>query len=374
MNKRALIIPAALLSALLAACGSPVAASGGDAGATKGAAKVDATAQKVYDELNGLTGQARTDKLVKMAEEEGQLSVYTSNTDLQKIVDAFKDKYKIDVNVYRGNSESVLQRVLQEAEAGFKGVDLVETNSGELNIIGKEGLFYPYKGELRDAVRKEGQKEFWTADRFNAFVVAWNTDKVKPGSEPKSLEEFADPSWKGRVSMEVGDTDWFAAMYSHYLKQGKSEAEVDDLFTKIAANSKTVKGHTVQAELLSAGEFDAGVSLYSHSVDKGEKAGQPVTWHPSSGAPVQPIVIRPNGAGLVGRAAHPAAAVLFMDFLLSDGQKEIASAKRIGSVPGANDPLANLALVEVDENEMLTNIKKWDDKYSKIVRGGQKTK
>lgn len=373
MNKRALIIPVALLSALLAACGSPVA-SGGGGGETKGAAKVDAAAKQVFDELNGLTGKARTDKLVAMAEEEGELSVYTSNTDLQDIVDAFGDKYDIDVNVYRGNSESVLQRVLQESEAGFKGVDLVETNSGELNIISKEGLFYPYKSELRDAVRKEGQKEFWTADRFNAFVVAWNTEKIKPGSEPNSLEQFADPSWKGRVSMEIGDTDWFASMYSYYMGKGKSEAEVDALFTKIAANSKTVKGHTVQAELLSAGEFDAGVSLYSHSVDKGQKAGQPLTWHPSSGEPVQPIVIRPNGAGLVGRAAHPAAAVLFMDFLLSEGQKNIAEANRIGSVPGAKDPLAGLELVEVDESEMLNNGKKWDDKYSKIVQGGEKAK
>jgi iron(III) transport system substrate-binding protein len=374
MNKRALMIPVVLMSAMLAACGSPVAGGGGAAGGKTAVAKIDAAAQKVFDELSGLTGQERTDKLVKMAEEEGELSVYTSNTDMQDIIKAFEDTYKVKVNVYRGNSESVLQRVLQESEAGFKAVDLVETNSGELNIIAKEGLFYPYKSELRDAVRKEGQKEFWTADRFNAFVVAWNTDKVKPGSEPTSLEAFADPSWKGRVSMEVGDTDWFATMYDYYLKKGKSEAEVDDLFAKIAANSKTVKGHTVQAELLSAGEFAAGVSLYSHSTDKAEKAGQPVTWRPSSGKPVQPIVIRPNGAGLIGRAVHPAAAVLFMDFLLSEGQKNIADAKRIGSVPGANDPLAGLEIIEVDESEMLDNLKKWDDKYSKVVQGGEKKK
>lgn len=368
MKKKALIIPVAVLTAVLAACGSPTAKSGDDS-----ASKVDTHAKEVFDQLNGLTGQERTDTLVKMAEEEGELSVYTSNTDLQDIVDAFTDKYDIDVNVYRGNSESVLQRVLQEADAGFKGVDLVETNSGELNVIGKEGLFYPYKSELRDSVRPEGQKEWWTADRFNAFVVAWNTDKVKPGQEPKSLEDFADPAWKGRVSMEVGDTDWFSAMCKYYLDEGKSEAEVDDLFKKIAGNAKVVKGHTVQAELLSAGEFDAGVSLYSHSVDKAESKDQPVTWHPKSGDPVQPIVIRPNGAGLVGNATHPAAAVLFMDFLLSDGQKNIADAFRIGSVPGANDPLAGLKTIEVDENEMLNNIKKWDDKYAAVVQGGQQT-
>lgn len=369
MKKKALIVPVFVVSVVLTACGSPTAGGSGSDSATK----VDAHAKEVYDEVNGLTGQARTDQLVKMAEEEGEMSVYTSNTDLQDLVDAFTDKYDVDVNVYRGNSESVLQRVLQESDAGFQGVDLVETNSGELDVIAKEGLFYPYESELRDTVRPEGQKEFWTADRFNAFVVAWNTDQVKAGQEPTSLEDFADPAWKGRVSMEVGDFDWFSAMYGYYLDQGKSETETDALFQAIAANAKIVKGHTVQAELLSAGEFDAGVSLYSHAIDGGQGDGQPVSWRPSGGVPVQPVVIRPNGAGLVGNAAHPAAALLFMDFLLSDGQQVIADADRIGSVPVDNDPLAGLETVAVDEKEMLDNGKEWDDKYAAIVQGGETT-
>jgi iron(III) transport system substrate-binding protein len=369
MKKKALIVPVAILSVVLTACGSgSPAPAGGDA------KKVDSHAKEVFDQFNGLSGQERTDKLVKAAEEEGELSIYTSNQDIQDIVDAFSDKYDIDVNVYRGNSESVLQRVLQESKAGFAGVDLVETNSGELNILGKEGLFYPYDGELRDAVRPEGQKEWWTADRFNAFVVGWNTDDVKPEAAPKSLEDFADPSWKGRVSMEVGDVDWFSAMYKYYLEQGKTEAQVDEMFNAIAANSKIVKGHTVQGELLSAGQFSAGASLYSHTLDKGADKGQPVTWRPEGGTPVQPVVIRPNGAGLVATAKHPAAAVLFMDFLLSDGQQNIADAFRIGSVPNEDDPLAGLTIVEVDEDEMLNNAKVWDEKYAALVQRGEKSK
>lgn len=367
MKKKALIIPVAVLTAVLAACGSPTAKSGNDS-----ASKVDTHAKEVFDQLNGLTGQERTDALVKMAEEEGELSVYTSNTDLDVIVEAFSDKYDIDVNVYRGNSESVLQRVLQESKAGFAGVDLVETNSGEMNILGSEGLLYPYEGEIHDTVRPEGQKEFWTADRFNAFIVAVNTDKVKPEDMPTTLEDFADPKWAGQVSMELGDVDWFSAMWNYYLEQGKSEDEVRALFDAIAKNSKIVKGHTVQAELLSAGEFSAGVSMYSHSTEEGTAEGRPITWHLPAG-PVQPIVIRPNGGGLVGTATHPAAAMLFMDFLLTDGQQNIADEFRIGSVPGADDPLEGLETIEVDEDEMLNNVEKWDELYAEIVQGGEVT-
>ena len=126
----------------------------------------------------------------------------------------------------------------------------------------------PYEGELRDAVRKEGSGRGWTATRFNVFVVGWNTNLVKPGQEPKTFEELADPKWKGKVSMEIGDVDWFTALYQHFLKQGKSEQEVTDLFKRIAANSKIAKGHTVQGELLSAGQFPVAISSYSHTIDK----------------------------------------------------------------------------------------------------------
>jgi iron(III) transport system substrate-binding protein len=365
MKKTVLLIPAALLSLALTACGSPAATN------DDSVEKVDSHAKEVFDKFNGMTGAERTEALVAAAQEEGELSVYTSNTDLDVIVEAFDEEYGIDVNVYRGNSESVLQRVLQESKAGFAGVDLVETNSGELNILSSEGLFYPYKSELRDAVRPEGQKEFWTADRFNAFIVAWNTDLLPNGEVPKTLEDFADPKWKGKISMELGDVDWFSAMWNYYLENGKSEDEVKAMFNAMAQNSKVVKGHTVQAELLSAGEFVAGVSLYSHSVQEGTEEGRPITWRSNAVEPVQPIVLRPNGGGLVGTAQHPAAALLFMDFLISEGQKAIEAEYRIGSVPGPSDPLAGLETIQVDEDEMLNNAEKWDKLYASIIQGGE---
>lgn len=368
MNKKVLLVPAAVLAVALTACGSPAATSSDD-----DVEKVDSHAKEVFDKFNEMSGDERAEALIAAAQEEGELSVYTSNTDLDVIVDAFDEEYGIDVNVYRGNSESVLQRVLQESKAGFAGVDLIETNSGELNILASEGLLYPYASELRDTVREEGQKEFWTADRFNAFVVAWNTDLVADSDVPSSLEGFADPKWAGKVSMELGDVDWFSSMWNYYLDAGMSEDEVRSMFESIAANAKIVKGHTVQAELLSAGEFAAGVSMYSHSVQEGTEDGRPIEWRGKDVEPVQPIVLRPNGGGLVGTAQHPAAALLFMDFLLSGGQKAIEDEYRIGSVPGANDPLAGLETIQVDEDEMLNNIEKWDELYAEIVQGGEIT-
>lgn len=125
--------------------------------------------------------------------------------------------------------------------------------------------------------------------------------------------------------MEVGDVDWFAAMHQYYLDQGKSEAEVKELLDAIAANSVVVKGHTVQGELLSAGQFAVAPSIYSHTIEKAADKGAPVAWRPESGKPVEPVIARPNGAGLMKTATHPYAAALFMDYMLSAEGQDIIS-------------------------------------------------
>lgn len=355
----------------LAACGgSPTAGSNADTAEPPAAETSGAT--ETYERINALSGQARTDELKTCAEEEGALSIYTSNTDIDDVVEGFEDEFDVDVSVYRANSESVLQRVLQEQKAKFFGSDVLETNALELNVANKEGFLAPYESELREQVREEGQAENWTATRFNTFVVGWNTDLVKPGQEPKTLEELADPKWKGKLSMEVGDVDWFTALVQHMLEQGKSEQEAVEFFKKLAANSKIAKGHTVQGELLSAGQFAVALSSYSHTIDKAADKGAPVAWKPASGEPVQPVVVRPNGIGLMKTATNPCAAMAFVDWELTGGQKVFEEKFRVGATEDAAKAIAALDVVSVPEQDLLDNAKKWDDLYAEVIQTGSK--
>jgi iron(III) transport system substrate-binding protein len=359
-------------SCLLASMALVVAACGGSPTAGPGSSAPAASdAQQVYQQINGMSGEERSSTLLDLAKKEGELALYTSNTDMDDVVKAFTDKYQIKVNTYRANSETVLQRVLQESSARFQGADLIETNAGELNAMQQQQLLYPYEGALRDKVRPEGQKDGWTADRFNAFVIGWNTVKVPAGTQPKSLKDLAEPQWKGRVGLEIGDVDWYAAMFDYYKSQGMSEQEVDDFFHKLAANSKIAKGHTVMGELLAAGQFDVAPSIYSHTVANAAKKGAPVEWK-VDGKPIEPVVLRPNGAGLMSSAKHPAVAMLFLDFLLTDGQEAIAGANRIGAIPTAEDPLAGVATVSVPEDKLLNDAQKWNDAYKDVTDSGGK--
>ena len=66
----------------------------------------------------------------------------------------------------------------------------------------------------------------------------------------------------------------------------------------------------------------------------------------------------------------PTAAMLFFDFLLTDGQKAIAGANRIGAIPTTEDPLAGVQTVSVPEEELLNNPQKWNDTYKSITDAG----
>ena len=370
-NRRSLGPLSALMFALalaLGACGSSPTANNGSS--SQEASALSKHAAEVYQRLNQLTGKEREKELVKLAEEEGALSIYTSNTDIDGLIEGFEDTYDIDVSVYRGDSESVLQRVLEESRAHFYGNDVFETNALELDIANQEGLLFPYQSDLRAKIRPQAEADTWVGTRLNVFVVSYNTDNVKPEELPDSIVGFADPKWKDRISMELEDVDWFQTMHDYLVSQGMSSQEATDVFRRIAANAKIVKGHTPQAELLAAGQYDVALSTYSHSVDELTDEGAPVTWRPPTGDPVQPIVTRPNGVGLMRTATNPAAAELFADYELKQGQDFFADEFRIGAIPDGTDPLAGLQTISVDTKPLLAKNEPWTGLYEDVVRSG----
>jgi iron(III) transport system substrate-binding protein len=361
MRQGALTVGVLAVGLMLVGCGSGTTTLGGSS----------ARGADPYADYAALTGAQRTQKLLADAKDEGGVvDLYTSNTDIPDLVEGFKKAYPgIKVNAFRANSETVLQRALQENQANKPQNDVVDTDDLELKAMDEQGLLDAYDGPakagLRDSAKTYGS---WTAERFNAFVVGWNTDLVRPGQEPKTLADLADPRWKGKLSVEVGDWDWYAAMYTYLTeKKGMSPSAADTLFKGIAANVKVTKGHTVQGEQLSAGQFAVALSAYSHTVDKAARKGAPVAWKPS----VEPVILRPNGVGLMARARHPAAALLWVDWVLSDGQEIIAKSLRIPaakSVEGFTDPTAGTttySLTATAENDS----KKWNADFDALLRG-----
>lgn len=372
MTRRNLAMRAGALAlgvaVLVTGCGgSPTSPT--EAGA-KASAQGPTKAEKLFTEVGAMSGTERRDKLVALAQEEGEFDLYTSMTSevATAVADAFTEEFDVDVNLYRAGSETVLQRVLQEQKANYAGNDAVETNATEMFALSQEKLLAEYGGERRNMVSDAGRFEGWTATRFNLFAPSWNTKLVKAGEQPKSWEELADPKWDGKLSMELGDYDWYLTLFGYWKDQGKTEAEIDQLFTDMADGAKIVKGHTVQGELMSAGQFAVTASNYSYLVEQAKRAGAPIDYQPF----VEPIIARPNGIALMKSASHPAGAMLFADWILEEGQQILVDQGLTPSInPGDSDPLAGLEVIPVDVKTLLDSGEDWSKKYDQVVSGGE---
>jgi iron(III) transport system substrate-binding protein len=347
-------------SLLLVACGGSPTSSGGGAAADAGSKYADLAKLPI-------------DQLAQKAKEEGSLSLYTSMTeDIAKdVAKAFQQRYGVKVSLYRANSETVLQRVLQEQKAGFRnGNDVVETNALEMNNIATEGHLAPYTRDPRKAVDAGGLFPAWTATRFNLFAPSWNTNLVKEGEQPKTWEDLADPKWKGKLSMEVSDYDWFVTLWKYWTSHGKTEQQAERLFRSMAANAKVVKGHTVQSELLSAGQFAVTAAQYTYIAQKAADKGAPVGYKPV----VLPVIARPNGFGLMKTARHPAAALLFADWILTEGQDLLVKESITPSVKGKDTATEDVERIPVDLKTLAAENKQWSDRYDQILSAGEKVK
>ncbi|MGH3385329.1 MAG: ABC transporter substrate-binding protein [Nocardioidaceae bacterium] len=349
-----------------------LAACGGSPTATPASEKKDkgpTDAEKVYAEVAKLSGQERRDHLIELAAEEEGLNLYTSMTaDVATVVtEAFTDEFDIDVSVYRAGSETVLQRILQEQSADFAGNDLVETNATEMFALETEKLMAKYEGERRDLVPEAGKFPSWTATRFNLFAPSWNTEQISKEMAPKSWEDLADPKYDGKLSMELGDYDWYLTLYNYWLDNGKSEDEVKKLFADMVDGAKLVKGHTVQAELMSAGEYGVTASNYSYIVEQSKANGAPVDYLPM----VEPVIARPNGGGLMKTATNPATAMLFMDWVLEEGQQVLVDEGLTPAITEGKDPLEGLEVIPVDVERLLKEDARWSKEYDDLLADGE---
>jgi len=363
----ALAVTSAVL-VLAAACGGGAADGqlGGSAGGTAGAEG------QVYGQIAALPADQQRAKAVQLATQEGTLSLYTSMT--QDVADAvtkkFTDQFGIPISVFRGNSETVLQRVAQEGQAHRLGADVVETNFREMAVMDQTGLLAGYTGAALNRVKDTGKFPHWTATRFNLFLPAWNTNLIKPGEEPRSWEDLADPRYRGKITVEVSDSDWYENLTKWWLEHGRTQAQVDQLWAAIVANAKAAKGHTTMMELLGAGQTPMDAMNYSYITERAKNDGAPVSYRLADGTNPTPAFARPNGVGMLSGARHPAAAWLFYDWMLTEGQQVLVDLHLTPStdVPG-DTSLKGLTLAPFDVKTLTGDSSAWDSRYPAQLRG-----
>jgi iron(III) transport system substrate-binding protein len=321
-----------------------------------------AHAQSKNEEVYRYRGADRDTRLLDRAKQEGTVVLYTSlaPTESKPLAEAFEKKYGVKVELWRALSDKVVQRVITEGQAKRNSVDVVETNGPEMEMISREKLFAtfesPYLADLPpQAVPKH---RLWMPDRLNFFVVGYNTDKVKRSEIPATYEGFLDPKWKGRLGIEATDSEWMGALLHEW-----GDDRANDFMRKLAAQQPSLrKGHVLLAQLVASGEIPVALTMYQANVLSLKKKGAPIDF-----VPVQPVVARPQGIGVAKDAPHPAAALLFVDFVLSpEGQRLYESMGRVPASMKVRSELNNFPFVMTDPAHVLDESNKWEKQWDEL--------
>lgn len=307
-------------------------------------------------------GADRQQRLVEKAKQEGSLTFYTSlaPTESKPMVEAFEKKYGIKVELWRSLSERVIQRTLSEAQAGRHTVDVVATNGPEMERMAREQVFTRfYTPHLADLPPASVPKHrLWLPERFTVFVVGYNTNLVKKEELPQSYLGFADPKWKGRIGIEASDAEWMATLVKKWGEQPGMA-----FFRKLGEMRPEVrKGHVLLAQLVAAGEIPVGLTIYSSNAETLKRKGAPIDWVPID------AIARPQGIAVARNAPHPAAALLYADFVLSaeDGQRMYEKMGRPPVNTKIKSNLTSFPYTVLDPNTVLDEAEKWNKIWDEL--------
>jgi iron(III) transport system substrate-binding protein len=321
---------------------------------------------QTLSELANYSGPDRTARLIAGAKREGTVTLYSSLTlaDQAAIVGAFQAKYGIKVQQWRGSSEDIRSRALTEYAAGRFDADVAETSGSEMEPMVREQLLQAVAtpaaaGLIPQAIMPH---HGWIATRLSVFVGAYNTDIVKPADVPKSYEDLRDPKWKGKLGIEVDDANWFLSVVGH-MGEEKGLRLFHDI---VATNGISVrKGHTLLANFVGSGEVPLALTTYSYHVEQMKREGAPVEL-----LYLPPVVALPTGAGVFRKAPHPHAALLLLDFYLTDAQKILAARDAVPTDPRVKALPKDMIFVDLpkylDEGEKWTKL--FNDTFVKQAR------
>lgn len=309
-------------------------------------------------------GADRMDRIVAAAKKEGTLTLYTTiaEKDLPTLIKPFEAKYGLKVNVWRAGTDKILQRTLAEAAANRNEVDAVHFGSPEMEALAREKVLQPvsspvYKDLQPGSVPSHHQ---WAATLLSVWVQAYNTNLVKKEDLPKTYQDLLDPKWKGKLGIEAKNQDWFATVVGLTGGGEKGLKFFQDLVAKNGISPRT--GHTLLTNMVVSGEVPLALTVYNYMPEQAKKKGAPIEWFA-----LEPAVARSNAIGVATKAPHPAAALLFHEYMLTDAQALMVGIDYVPTNTKVASPLKGVKVLLTDPIGSLDEAEKWTKLFDETV-------
>ena len=279
-------------------------------------------------ELALYRGTDRQQILEEGAKKEGNLVFYTTGTQAKYIIAGFTKKYPyIKVEEWRAGGRDFVPRILEEYQAGRHSVSVLGTSDTSQIMLEEAGLLQPfYSPELasieEDAIRKAPSGGVFSGGHFSSGRgLGWNTKMLTKAEVPKTYQDLLNPKWKGKMAIISEGTGvlWMGVILKIYG---------DEFVKKLAQQDFTV--HMVSGRALNdmivAGEYALSPTITDSHVEKSKQSGAPVDW-----LPLEPVACNIGQIALPKYSAQPHAAMLYIDYDLSQKAGEIYKAEGYNS-------------------------------------------
>lgn len=272
--------------------------------------------------------QQTLDELVPAANEEGKVTVYSSQGDeeLNSLAAAFEEKYpEIDVEIVRDVDSTAIARVETEMQTGSMTADFLVTAAPgwEAQRAPEEWFVEPTGPQFACASEYDAESYIHDGNYFEVSAVvfgyAWNTDAYPNGID--SYDGLLDPELAdGKIGVVDPAISPVLADFYQWLDESYGDGNFLEQFAEQSPRIYTSGGANQEAVI--SGEIM--VSAYIAPVPTFDNAiadGAPVEY----GVPDQPWGAKFYGNILEG-APHPNATQLFADYMVTaEGQALIHS-------------------------------------------------
>jgi len=278
--------------------------------------------------------QTEWDKTVELAKKEGKVvvSIPASNELRAAIEKHFEKRYGIDVEPVVGRAATLVRRMIDEARAGVRYMDL-HMGGSESIVTGllPESVLDPLEPymvlpEVKDPknwwgghIWIDSAKRFIYGTSAHQTVSLWINSQLMKANEVRSFDDLLDEKLKDKIGFLDPRTPGSGASMWSYLREIKGE----DYLRRLAGQKLALsRDQRVLAEILAKGRVNVVVGLTYYSYAPFLKAG----------LPVEPLAVPKEGLYVSGgsghlvvlkNAAHPNATRLFVNWFLSQEGQEV---------------------------------------------------
>lgn len=239
------------------------------------------------------------------------------------IAKAFEAKTGIRVNVRKGSSNQLASQVVEEGDRSPADVIYTE-ESPPLNKLGEQGLLAKTDAATLEVLPKDyvATNGTWIGITARVRVVAFNPKLIDEKDLPKSVLDFAQPQWQGKVGF-VPTSGAFQEQAVAIIKLHGMDA-AEEWLTGLRAFGKTYSNNMVALKAVENGEVATVlVNNYYWFALQREKGQLDSKLHYFTGGDVGGL-ITVSSAAVLKSSKHPREAQQFLAYMASEeGQRAI---------------------------------------------------